>query len=273
LLREDILSGTPPDFALAHYALFLIGARLFDEAGQFLNLAEEVDPFEISPDEIWSYRADIVTPAEEITLRKRQLQERPNHVGILGTVARNLVLMGNLEEAMAYARKQKAVDTEGVTYHFTHVVIGVLTGELHQGSELVDLEYALGPDFRFSNGVLAFMLGDVEKGIELWHELQPLQKRRLRNLVYAAEKFFAPGVIYDPRYQSLLEELDVGISWQRRLMQGVIEMESITGIALSERARIAWDNGTFMARNNLWSETVWDAIEKGKLESRVLQRE
>lgn len=260
MIREQILSGSPPDYALAHYALFLIGARLFEEAQSYLALASEVDPFEISPDEIWSYRADIATPEEELQIRKRQLQERPNHIGLLGTVGRNLVLEGNTDEARAYIQRLEALDTEGVSAHLTAIVVGVLTGELQADSESLAAEYNRGPDFNFSNGVLAFMLNDFEKGQEFWRDLKPVQKRRLRNLVYAVEKFFPASLLESICYQNLLEELGVGISWQQQLMRGVLEMETVTGIALSLPAREALSRGEFMSRNNLWPESVWQQI-------------
>lgn len=262
LLREGILSGTAPDFAHAHYALFLIGARLFREAEQYLALAAEVDPYEISPDEIWSYRADLATPAQELMIRKQQLQERPNHIGILGTVARNLVLEGRLDEARAYIARLKALDTEGISYHLTHVVVSALIGNLQPGSAAVAEEYARGPDFHFSNGVLAFMLGETEKGASFWRSLQPLQKRRLRNLVYAVEKFFPATVLESDQYQALLEELEVGKSWQHLLMRGVLAMEPATGIPLSEQATAALEADRFMARNNLWSEQIFRNLRR-----------
>jgi tetratricopeptide (TPR) repeat protein len=263
-LRQQILSGSPPDYALAHYALFLIGARLFDEAQQYLNLASEVDPFEISPDEIWSYRADIATPAEEVLIRKLQLQERPNHIGILGTVGRNLALEGRLDEARSYIDHQRELDTEGVSAHLTAVVVGVLDGTINADSkDSAELEqhYALGPDYNFSNGVLAFMLGDFAKGKEFWTQLQPIQKRRLRNLVYAVEKFFPHEILECDCYQLMLEDLGVGKSWQHTLMRGVIEMETATGVSLSDSARRALAEDRLMSRNNLWPDSVWSSIE------------
>ena len=261
ILRQQILSGSPPDYALAHYALFLIGARLFDEAEQYLNLASEVDPFEISPDEIWSYRADIATPKAEVTIRKRQLQERPNHIGLLGVVGRNLALEGRMDEARSYIERQRELDTEGVSYHLTSVVVDVLNGELTADSDRLTEEYARGPDYNFSNGTLAFMLGDKERGKQFWSQLQPLQKRRLRNLVYAMEKFFPEDLLNSDCYQALLEDLGVGKSWQHTLMRGVIEMETTTGVSLSDAARRALAEDRLMGRNNLWPESVWDEIQ------------
>lgn len=262
ILRQQILSGNPPDFALAHYALFLIGARMFDEARMYLDRVSETDPFDISPDEIWSYRLNIQTPEEEVSSRRLLLQERPNHIGTLGVLARNLMFTGEYEEALAFANRQKQLDTELITAHFSQVVIGVLTDRLYPGSKEVEESYRLGPDFNFNNGTLAFMLGDVNTGAAFWRALRPTQKRRLVNLVYATEKFYSNEVLASEQYQALLEELDVGLSWQRTLMEGVMAMEPITGVALNKKSREAYEQGYFMGRNNLWTEAQWQTLER-----------
>jgi DNA-binding winged helix-turn-helix (wHTH) protein/TolB-like protein len=114
LLRQQILSGNPPPFAMAHYALLLIGARLYDEASQFLDKAAEVGPFEISPDEIWSYRVSLLPPEDAIVARKLELQVRPKHIGYLGSVARELTYTGNEPEAQAFIERQRLADSEGL---------------------------------------------------------------------------------------------------------------------------------------------------------------
>ncbi len=264
-LREEILAGQAPEFALAHYSLFLIGARLYDEAERFLDMADEVDPFQISPDETWDYRLMVSLPEETVERRKQQLLERPNHTGILGTVARNLILLSRSEEASGYIQRQKASDGEGISSNFTHIVAGVLAGTLRPGSEQLAEQYALGRDFNFNNGALSFMLGDIDRGIAFWRDLSTVHKRRLINNVHVSEVYFAEGVVEDQRYQSLLEELDFGASWQRTLMEGVMAMEEVTGVALSEKAQQAYAADQFMTRNNLWTDSQWANVKEFKL--------
>ena len=270
ILRQQIMSGSPPDFAMAHYALFLIGARLFDEAALFIERTSEVNRFDISPDEIWSYRVNIETPENQVRMHKQQLQERPHHVGILGMVARNLALMGKFEEAAAYVQRQQIIDPEGISSHHTKVVIGALTGQLHEDSREVRQSYAMGPDFDYDNGVLALMLGDIETGGKFWRRLRPVQKRKLVNRAYASEKFFPADVLDNAQYQALLEELGIGISWQRTLMEGVMEMEVMTGVKLSEAARNAYQAHEFINRNNRWTEDQWQTLEQHKHETKNL---
>lgn len=265
-LREQILEGNAPEFALAHYALFLIGARLYDEAERFLDVADEVDPFQISPDETWDYRLMVALPEDAVERRKQQLLERPNHTGILGTVARTLILLGRREEAMNFQRRQIASDSEGISSNFTHVVAGVLSGELHSGSAALEQQYALGRDFNFNNGALSFMLGDIDKGIAYWRDLAPVHKRRLINNVHVSEVYFAEGVAEDQRYRDLLEELDFGKAWQRTLMEGIMAMQPVTGVELSEKARQAYVSNEFMSRNTLWTDKQWADIRNIRMQ-------
>ncbi|MEX0965384.1 MAG: winged helix-turn-helix domain-containing protein [Pseudohongiellaceae bacterium] len=265
-LRQEILAGSAPEFALAHYALFLIGARLYDEAEGFLDVADEVDPFQISPDESWDYRLMVALPEDKVDRRKQQLLERPNHIGILGTIARNLILLGRNEEALAYQSRQRASDGEGISSNFTDIVAGVLSGELYPGSPALAQQYKLGKDFNFNNGALSFMLDDIDKGIEYWSDLATVHKRRLINNVHVSEVYFAEGIVDDPRYQTLLEDLDFGLSWQRTLMEGIIAMQEVTGVGLSEQASAAYASNRFMSRNDLWTDSQWASIRKFRLQ-------
>lgn len=264
-LREQILSGNPPEFAIAHYALFLIGARLYDEASQFLDKAAEVGPFEISPDEVWSYRSSIQPPRAQLLSAKGQLQERPYHISFLGTVAINLALAGDFRQAEMYLNRQKDVDEEGLLAHYSEAVIGFLSGEIQLGNAAYDAIIDKGEDFNFTNGALSFMLGDINTGTEYWRNIPPLQIRRLFNVAHSAEKYFPAAVLEDPRYESLLEELSFGKQWQRQLIEGVMAMQEILGVELSARARAAYESNTFMLHNDLWSEDQWQELADRKL--------
>lgn len=251
-LRQQILSGTPPPFAMAHYALLLIGARLYDEASQFLDKASEVGPFEISPDEIWSYRVSLLPPTEAIDARKRELQQRPKHIGYLGSIARELAYTGKTMEAQQFMERQRQSDSEGISSDYTRSVIEAHQGRLRLGTEAFGTEVAAGQDAAITNGVVSFINGDIALGEKFWSELHPLQKRWLINAVHSSEAYYPDAVLNDPRYQALLEALDVGLSWQRTLMEGVMVLQGVTGIALSETAYQHYQQKRFMSHNNLW---------------------
>lgn len=256
-LREQIMSGNPPPFAMAHYGLLLIGARMYDEASRFLSQAPEVGPYEISPDEVWSYRINVMTPSESVMARKNQLQKRPFHVSILGSVAVNLAMLGDFRQAQVYLNQQREVDTESILAHYTAIVTGFLSGSIQPGSDSYHAAMTEHPDFYYNNGVLAFMAGDIERGVFYWQNLPPVQLRRLFNVTHSAEKYFPDHVLASAEYQALLESLGAGLSWQQRLMEGVMQMEQVTGVALSRTSRDAYDRNEMMIKNNLWSEQQW----------------
>lgn len=256
-LREHILSDNPPQFAMAHYALMLIGARMYDEAIQFLDKASEAGPYALSPDELWSYGHSVLMPYESVAARKEQLQHRPYHVSYLGSVAVNLALLGDFRQAQIYLNQQREVDEEGILYHHSENQINFLSGNVQLGSESYQAALSDNPDMFYNNGALAFMLGDIETGVKYWQNLQPVHLRRLFNVTHSAERHFPDHALESPAYQQVLEDLGAGHSWQRRLMEGVIAMESVTGISLSRRSRQAYESDTMMTRNNLWSEEDW----------------
>lgn len=256
-LREQILSGKPPHFALSHYALLLIGARLYDEAERFLEQASEAGPFEISPDEAWSYRTNILTPADSVLARKNHLQQRPYHVAFLGSVAVNLATLGDFRQAQIYLNQQREVDEEGIMAHYSESIMGFLAGDIQADTPGYFAALRDHPDFYFNNGALAFMAGDIERGVHYWQNLQPVHLRRLFNVAHMAERYFPDEVLFSQEYQALLESLGAGLDWQRRLMEGVMAMEAVTGVGLSRHAREAYDNRRMMMKNNLWTEQDW----------------
>jgi hypothetical protein len=234
---------------------------MYDEAAQLLEQATEAGPFEISPDEAWSYRTNILTPADSVLTRKNQLQQRPYHVAFLGSVAVNLATLGDFRQAQIYLNQQREVDLEGILVHYSELIMGVLAGDIQADSPSYHDTLREDPDFYYNNGVLAFMLGDIDRGVYYWQNLQPVHLRRLFNVTHLAEKYFPDEVLYSPQYLALLDSLGAGIQWQRRLMEGVMAMQAVTGVDLSRQAREAYENGRMMMKNNLWSEQDWSEHE------------
>lgn len=261
-LRDQILSGHPPQFAMAHYALMLIGARMYDEAIQFLDKASEAGPYALSPDEVWSYGHAVLMPYESVVARKEQLQHRPYHVSYLGSVATNLAVLGDFRQAQIYLNQQREVDEEGILVHHSENLINYLSGKVQKDTEFYQSSLSDNPDKFYNNGALAFMLGDIETGVRYWQNLQPVHLRRLFNVTHSAERYFPDSVIESPAYQQILEDLGAGHTWQRRLMEGVIAMESVTGVSLSRKSRQAYESETMMTRNNLWTEQEWSEHQR-----------
>lgn len=265
-LRELVLSGSPPDFAIAHYALLLIGARMYDEASQLLDLVSDNSPFQISPDEVWSYRHSVKTPQNLLMARRSQLQQRPYHIGFLGTTAVNLAFLGDFRQAQVYLDQLRRVDSEGIIAHYSTVVVDFLAGNIEAGSQSMRDALIDDPDYYYNNGALSFMLGDIDRGIHYWSQLQPVQLRRLYNMAQVSEKLFPDRVLESPQYHALLAQLGPGIQWQRHLMEGVTTMAPITGVELNPKSRAAYENEYLMIRNNLWSDQDWLEFELHKAE-------
>lgn len=263
-LRRQVLEGSPPHYALAHYAMWLIGARMYDEAMRMLDAVEELPAFEISPDSVWNYRYLVLPHAETIPVRMRQLQQRPYHIGFLGAVAINLAFLGDFRKAEVYLTQQESVDISGVLTHKTRTKIDFLAGRLPPGSEALEQAYGDAPEFDFNNGALAFMAGNMERGVEYWSDLEPGQLRRLIDVAHSSEYFFPDEVLESQQYHDLLESLGAGKTWQRTLMEGVMAMEPITGVGLHPDSRAAYEEGRFMIRNNLWSEREWRELEQNR---------
>ncbi|MEX2332711.1 MAG: hypothetical protein WD600_00530, partial [Pseudohongiella sp.] len=183
------------------------------------------------------------------------------HVAFLGSVAVNLATLGDFRQAQIYLNQQREVDLEGILTHYSEVVMGFLAGDIQADSPSYYNALRDDPDFYYNNGMLAFMVGDIERGVHYWQNLQPVHLRRLFNVTHAAEKYFPDEVLSSSEYLTLLDSLGAGIQWQRRLMEGVIAMEPVTGVGLSRQSRSAYDNGRMMIRNNLWTEQDWNEHE------------
>ena len=143
----------------------------------------------------------------------------------------------------------------------SEVTLAFLRGELHSANPELKKYFRSGRDFYYNNGAIAFMLGDIDLGVHYWSKISGVRMRRLFNVAHSSEKFFARGVIEDPRYQDVLERLGAGKSWQRQLMEGIMAMEPVTGVKLSPAAQEAFENNTMLIRNTLWPQEVWAEVE------------
>jgi len=259
MLREQILSGTPPEFAIPHYALLLMSARLYDEAERFLDKTSELGPFEISPDEIWSYRVTLLPSAQAIAARKLQLQERPKHIGFLGEVSRDLTVIGRYAEAFPFLERQRLADSQGPSAQLSKLIVDIARGEITRENAPFLIKTDTDQDSHYANGIASLMLGDLQAGSYYWQSIHPLQKRWLLNLAHIQEIYLPKALVNSHDYQTLLETLDVGKSWQRTMMEGVMALEEVTGIPLSETAADYYQRDTFMQPNNLWDVNIWPA--------------
>ena len=254
-VRALILEGNPPDFALSHYSLLLTGATLFREAQDFLRYVPDERPFEVSPNATWSYRNNIDTPQELIAIKKQQLLDKPSHLGILGSLSRSYAFLGDHTQANEYLARQLELDEEGPTSMLSQIIISALYGSSIPAGDALEAKHRNNPDFNFSLGAKAFILGDVVTGVEKWSNLNAADTRRLFSWLSFVRIFFPDNVLADERYGAILEDLGMGIGWQRKLMEGVVEMSPVTGITLSDESAKAYAADKRFTRNNLWDHS------------------
>ncbi|MCW8195937.1 hypothetical protein F6455_14170 [Proteobacteria bacterium 005FR1] len=281
--RQQILDGNASGHVYANYALLLIGARLYTEAEQFLALAQQSPVKAISINEAWNFTTQVLPPDKLAEVKTAQLLDHPSHIGILGTAVSSLAFLGEFEKAKRFYQRQKELDQDGVRAHLSEVILAYSSGEITstqfraagspspiQGgaSELLNPKVLNDPDLAFNNGVLSFMMGDLQSGVNYWRNLTRIDKRKLLTRLHAIEIFFPAWVLQEEAYTNLLEQQDVGKSWQRRLMEGVLEMSDVTGIELDPQSRTAYEKDKFMQHNN-----AWRAASSKPHESRSAERE
>lgn len=252
--REQIREGDAPGYVYARYALYLIGARLYSEANDFLTLASQSTANRISPNEAWNFRTQTLPPAELAEVKVEQLRDRPVHIGILGTAISSLAFIGEMNKAEEYLERQSRYDGDEVRAHLSRVILAVLSDEVESEryGNLYDPELLNDPDLAFNNGVLYFMQDDFETGAGYWRDLTRIDRRKLYTRLHHIEIFFPDSLRRDPRYHALLEELEVGRNWQQRLMSGVEELSAYIDVQLSGPSRAYYQTDELMHRNNLW---------------------
>lgn len=254
-LRERILSGNADEYSYARYATLLAEARLYDEAAQFLSRVSDEEPFQIPRRSTWLYQTFFETPDKLIQTQKGILLERPDHIGIMSALIRGLAFVGDYQQATSYLQKQMNIDEEGPFTMLSQVTISGLWGRSIESGDLFEQSNLSNPNYNLSHGVKSFILGDIESGISYWQSLSPADWRRLSVMAHKVEMYFPDHVLVDPRYLDLLEDLDLGISWQRQLMEGVQAMSSVTNVNLSPQSLSAYESNVFLSENNLWDHS------------------
>ncbi len=252
-LRSLILAGDAPDFAYSRFGSLLAEARLYHEAEQYFQLTGEREAFEFTSGASGVSQTLIVPPGQLIQVQKENLLDRPSHIAILNGLIRGLVFDGDKRQALFYLDRLMEIDEHGLFVMLNQVIISGLWGNSNEAGDAFEIQHANNPEFNLSHGAKHFIAGDVESGIRYWESLSNSDLRRLSTLLYKIELFFPDEVLASPDYLALLEDLDLGLSWQRHLMRSVEEMSVATGINLHEVSRSAFESNAFLMNNNLWN--------------------
>lgn len=271
-IRSMILDGIAPQFSISHYSALLTSAKLYSEANAFLETVPDITPHSVSPDATWTYRNDLIEPSKLIPLQKQQLLNRPSHIGVLGSLACSYAFIGDYEQAKFYLSRQLELDTEGQSAMLSQVIISGLFGSSTEEGDALESRNKDNPEFNFAMGVKQFILGNIDAGIEHWRNLTPSDNRRLFAWLHTVDVFFPLNVLNDLRYTAILEEIGIGRSWQKRLMEGVIATSSKTGVELSEPSLFALAESRVLHRNNLWNHKELEYPDPLQLSSQILPR-
>jgi DNA-binding winged helix-turn-helix (wHTH) protein/TolB-like protein len=255
-LRRAILEDNADDFVYSAYGVLLAEARMYDEASRFLDLAGEDDPFKIPIRATWLYQTFFELPDSLIQTQKSILLERPDHLGVLSALIRGLAFVGDHRQAMFYLQRQMELDEEGPFTMLSQSIISGLWGASTAAGDLFEANNRDNPDFSLAFGIKSFIRGNLEEGIDYWRSLSPVDARRLSMMAHKVEMYFPSSVIEDADYQHLLDELGLGLSWQRRLMEGVQQMAPLTGVGLGKISQQAYANNQFLIENNLWDHSA-----------------
>ncbi len=252
-LKSLIQGGSVPDYAYARYASLLTEARLYYEADRYYALGGEQPPFQLASQSDWVAQTFEESPDRIIQAQKRNLIGRPDHIGILNALIRGLVFAGDRPQAVYYLERLMEIDAEGAFAMLNQVIISGLWGSSFKGGDDFERLNLVNPAYNLSHGVRSFLAGDIRSGISSWRSLSATDRRRLQTLLYKLEVFFPETVLADRRYQALLDELGMGMKWQRHLMESVQDLAVATGVQLHEQSALAYKNQQFLINNNLWN--------------------
>jgi DNA-binding CsgD family transcriptional regulator/tetratricopeptide (TPR) repeat protein len=239
LARREIIRGGDP---AGTYSLLLCGARLFDEADRYLDRAVQ-----LAGDSRWS--ADSAAGyGSAIECRAVIADARGDFEAYLGLVRKHLELFpystNNLFAlTRVYAILGRYAEAEATLVHLDQASKGTarharllyrtVRGELSPGGEEFEAAIAHPRNLNVVKGNLCFAAGDVERGIRFWRAIEPSYTRHLWFYLPEWEQAFAAGVIADPLYQALLDELGFGPRWRRYLWERARELTEVTGISVT----------------------------------------
>lgn len=239
-VRSAFLSNEPQDFqkswvkveALRRYSELLLGAQLVLESEAYNALAMHF------ADEAWrphveSHWAQLATARgdheEAVRRHKINIDLFPDSTVSLHGLIWSLASLGRFAEAEAYLARLRSVDS-GWSFS-AKVILMAYRGDLPIGSPRLD--QVLAKVNKATAGIVSFILGDVDGGVRYWRRIEPTALALQWQSIGTQEPFWAKGVTNDPRYQTLLDELDIGKKWRSYVRRNAAELAAITGVKLA----------------------------------------
>jgi len=155
---------------------------------------------------------------------------RDNPQGLYGLV-HDLAAVRRFSEAEQYLARLNGADP--VWGRAAELNLRTLRGDLSLGSSELEAVLADGSISHAQRGIVCFQLGDVPCGIEHWRRMEPAYRRMMWRFIGQEETYFASGVVGDPRYQGLLDELSIGRKWRAYMREQAARLAAVTGIPVT----------------------------------------
>ena len=214
------------------YIGLLVGTKLFDEAARYTERALKLpDPYGYGPmlRSTFATLADARGDFEEAIRREKiHLESQQGETFTLFGLVRDLSSVGRFEEAQAYVTRLEAADPAWAFAAKADML--ALRGSIPLGSSALEemLSHPLATNaFRAE---LCLILGDIDCGVRNARHVETNILWQWWKFMPCNESHWAPGVIEDPRYQAVLEEIGIGHSWRAFMRQQAHELSSVTGI-------------------------------------------
>jgi len=234
LWRGELLEDPKSVEALRRYGELLLGAKLIDESQRYFEHAIGHAPAQ-SHASLAAYYSSIATARgdheESIRVLKSTLEHYPDYTLSLYGLVRALGALQRYPEATIYLEQLRGSDPAWA--YAGELTLLAQRGAIQPGSPALIEAFANPQATNASRGIACFILGDVECGVRYWREIEPTFLPLEWQFISGEEKFWAPGVVEDPRYQALLDELGIGRRWRAYMRSKADELAPITGIALT----------------------------------------
>src|SRR5262249_31871622 len=146
-------------------------------------------------------------------------------------LVRALAKVRRFAEAEAYlARLRRANEAWG---YGAYIWLATLRGDLKLGSRELAQEFANPLMTNAQRAATCFLLGDVECGVRYWRQMEPAFLPSYWEFGPGNEIYWAPGVLKDPRYRKLVNELGWGSEWRKYMREKAAELSALTGIEIT----------------------------------------
>ena len=236
--RMEIVRNPKSVEAFNRYSRLLEGAKLFVEGRQYLQRCIELARESGQLSWVAGSERNYATYAEAegnfeeaVRINRRTLVLYPEDTAPLFGLVRALSKLARYAEAESYlARLERTNETWG---HGASVVLRTHRGEISPGSAAMEEAFAHPMTSNAMRGGVCFVQGDVECGVRWWRQMEPGLLPIYWEFGPGNEVYFAPGVLTDPRYRELVNDLGFGPRWRQYMREKAAELTPITGIEIT----------------------------------------